>query len=452
MKICTNCGATNSDSQLICGECGMLLPETKSDKKGGAIKIPQPVLIAILAVVAVGLIVGGIVWALSNRHADLETAVNNTLEAFVGKEEAYTQFRQFMGISNDLLKTGDYSTHASYQGNVDLEIDANYAVGKQLMRGELMLNGFGLEFSAHKKTMQIRFPGEYEVYGFSVDDVNKILESVNKVLDMPLLRNLLPVALPTDLELDLFERNNLADILENLAGEEYQAFKDSLSIEEWNDEAISIAGRSRNCEVYKISWKSESATKLLGALGSGGFLPNVGGLVNVFLPEMDPYVYCYLYDDCLVGVRFTAAGSKCFLVLEGRENIWDSFTLTAESMSGGIKVYTGTTERHGADITLRLRDGNITLLQVDYNDDNGSFRVLTQSGATLVDGQVFAREQEAGIRLNWSLPETGEQHVEWSIGALREQPEQLGEKYSNLGSAAWSVLENIFIDWITNGK
>ena len=450
MKICTNCGASNADSQLICSDCGMLLPESKSGRKGGSFKIPQPVLIAVLVVLAVGLIAGGIYWALSNRHADLEDAAGNTLREFVGREESYTQFRQFLEISNDLLKDGDYSTHAAYLGSVSLEIDANYAAGKQLMRGDLMLDGFGLEFSAHKKIMQIRFPGEYEVYGFNVDDVNKILESLNDALSLPLLRDLLPVSLPTDLELDLFARNELTDILENLAGEEYQAFKDSLKIEEWNDETVTIGGRSRSCEVYRISWKSESASKLLGALGSGGFLPNVGGLFNVFLPELDPYVYCYIHEDYLVGVRFTAAGSKCFLVLEGENNLWDNFTLTAEAVSGEVKVYTGTTQRSGADITLRLQDGSTTLLQVNYNDENGTFRVLTQSGGTLVEGQVAVREQKAGIRLNWTLPEAGEQSVEWSIGPLQSEPAQLGEHYSNLGSMAWSVIQNIIIDWATN--
>lgn len=450
MKICSNCGASNADSQLICSDCGAMLPESKSGRKGGSVKIPQPVLIAILVVVAVGLIAGGIFWAISNRHSDLENAWSHTVREFVGKEESYTQFRQFLEIANDLLKQGDYSTSAAYHGGMDLKIDAHFAAGKQLMRGDLMLGDFGLEFSAHQKVMQFRFPGEYEIYGFNVEDLNKILESFNDALSMPLLKNLLPAALPTDLELDLFARNGLTDVLENLAGEEYRAFKESLVIEEWNDEAVTIGGRSRNCDVYKISWKSESASRLLGALGSGGFLPNVGGLVNVFLPEMDPYVYCYIDGEYLVGVRFTAAGSKCFLVLEGEKNLWDSFTLTAEAVSGEVKVYTGTTERSDADIVLRLQDGGQTLLQVNYNDDNGSFRVETKSGGTLLDGQVTVRDQEAEIRLNWTLAETGAQSVRWSIAPLKEQPAQLGENYSNLGNAAWSVIENIIIDFVTN--
>lgn len=454
MKFCSQCGAANENDMTVCFQCGaMLEPDPGyTGKPRASFRIPKPVLIILGLVLAVGLIVGGIVLALSGRESGLEDALGQTFREFADGKEEPTQFQQFFITANERLAEGEYTLFAAFSGGrTELELNTDYSRSAKELRGELSLGGFDLEFSAKKKVIQVRFPGAYEVYGFNVDDINKITETFNKLLNMPFVGEVMPISLPTDLELDLFAESDLEGMLEGVAGEEYQAFLDSVEIETWNDETITLRGRSAACSVYKVSWKSEAATELLGALGSGGFLPNVGGLVNSLLPELDPYVYCYIHEDALVGARFTAAGAKCFFLLEGGDNLWDEFSLTAQTVSGETKVYRGAMVRSGEAFELYLQDdAGQRVITVEYDDASGKFAVSTASGGTLVTGQVTGKAGEAGIRLNWTLPEAGQQELSWTITRLRSQPQQLGEKYSDLVDMAWSVLESIVIDWISN--
>lgn len=454
MKFCSQCGAANENDMTVCYECGAML-EAESGYTGktkGSFRIPKPVLIIVGLVLVVGLIVGGIVLALSGRETGLETAWGRTYRDFVGGKEEPTQFRQFFITANERLAEGEYTLYAAFSGGqTELDLSTDYSRSAKELRGEVSLGGFNLDFSAKNKVIQVQFPGTYEVYGFNVDDINKVTETFNKLLNMPFVGEVMPISLPTDLELDLFAKTDLEGMLEGVAGEEYQAFLDSVEIETWNDETITLNGRDAECSVYKISWKSEAATELLGALGSGGFLPNVGGLVNSLLPEMDPYVYCYIHDEALVGARFTAAGAKCFFLLEGGDNLWDQFSLTAQTVSGETKVFRGAMVRSGDAFELYLQDdAGLRVITVDYDDDSGDFAVSTLSAGTLVTGQVTGKVGEAGIRLYWTLPEAGQQELSWTITRLRSQPQQLGEKYSDLMDMAWSVLESILIDWMIN--
>lgn len=454
MKFCSQCGAANEDEMYSCYSCGAPLEaDTSYTGQKRSFGIPKPVLAIAGIVLAVGLIVGGIILAISALGGKMDDALDQTLKEFTGDKEEPTQFQRFFEVANQRLEEGDYSMNARFSnGQVDLSFSTDYSRSGKQLRGEMNFDGFDMEFSASKKIVQIRFPGEYEVYGFNVDDINKITEMINDMLNIPFVGNLLPSALPTDLKLDLFAKNNLAGLLEGIAGEEYQAFLDSVKVEDWNDETLAVNGRNVECRVYKVSWKSEALTDLLGALGSGGFLPNVGGLVNALLPEIEPYVYCYVNDeDYLVGARFTAAGTKCLFQLEGEENLWDEFSITAETMSGEVRVYEGARIMNGEAMELYLKDpGGQMMISVAYDDASGDFSLTTATYGTLLTGQVTGKVGEAGIRLNWELPETGHQELVWSITRLRQQPEQLGEKYSDLMTMAWSVLENILNDWLTN--
>lgn len=456
MKFCSQCGAANEDTSFSCYACGAMLEEEQTNtRRSRGLNIPKPVLAIGGILLAVALVVGIVIWAVSGGKGGVDNALGQTMKEFGGDKEKPTQFAQFFDVAGNRLEEGEYTMYASFSGGpLDLQLHTDYSRSARMLRGEIGLSGYNLEYSVKKDIFQIRFPGEYEVYGFNVKDINKITEKFNEMLSMPFVGQLLPVRLPTDLKLDFFKESDLKleGLLAGIAGKEYEAFREGLTIEEWNDETITRAGQAEVCSVYKISWQSEDLNNLLGALGSGGLLPNVGGLVNSLLPEMDPYLFCYVNSEgYLVGVRFTTAGSKCFFLLNGRENLWDEFSLTAETMTGEIKVYEGAMDRSGASFELYLKsDSGEKLISVSYNDDSGDFSLATAAAGTIVTGRVTCQVGEASMRLNWNTPETGAQELAWTVTRLQKQPEQLGEKYSDLMSMAWKVIENMINDLLTN--
>ncbi len=453
MKICNSCGCANEDSSFICEDCGAMLPDAPSEggkKKGGSLNIPKPILIAVAAVLVIALIAGGILLFTPSKKTELADAFRNT----VGELDDQTQFRQFFQRAGTYLEEGDYSLSAAFSGTgVDVSLDANYSRRDKLVQGSLKLMGFGLDYSADNKIVQVRFPGEYEVYGFQISDINEITETFNKVFNMPLISQLMPFNLPTDLKLDLFQKTGLKDVVMSIAGEEYTALVESIQVEEWNGESLIVNGRNRDFDVYKITWKSSAMNNFLGALGSGGLLPNVGELVNALLPELDPYVYCYVDEGgYLSGARFTLSGKKCFLLLEGKENLWDSVSLTVESVSGETIVCRGGTQKNGTVERTYLSDGTKDVFEILYDDATGEFSLTTASLGELLRGKANVDGREARVYVTWELPDVGMQSLKISLGELQAEPAHLGEHYADLKSKAWSVIENVIIDWITNFK
>ncbi len=453
MKYCTNCGCANDDSCFICEECGGMLSDAapgKGKKNPGSVKIPKPILISVAAVLVIALIAGCVLLLLPGKKTELADAFRNTFGALDGQ----TQFRQFFSRSDTYLDEGGYSMSAVFSGNgLELSLDADYNRKEKLVQGSLDLMGFALDYSADNKLVQVRFPGEYEVYGFQISDINEITGTFNKAFKMPLISSLMPFKLPTDMKLDLFKKTDLKGVIMSIAGEEYEDLADSIKVEEWNGETLKVNGRNRDFDVYKITWKSSAMTNFLGALGSGGLLPNVGGLVNVLLPEMDPYVFCYVDDGgYLSGLRFTLSGNKCFFLLEGKDNPWDAFTLTAESVSGGVTVCRGGTVKNGTVTRTYLNDGTRDVFEIVYDDATGEFTLSTASLGEVLRGRANADSQGTSLYVTWELPDAGMQSLKVTFGELEQEPEHLGEHYSDLKAMAWSVIENVIIDWITNYK
>lgn len=450
MKFCANCGAANEPESTVCYACGSELEaEAKPEKRAFHGISKTPVIIAGI-VAAVVLAVGGILWGISKLENKEQTAVQRTFSELIGEE---TRFHRFFSDVNRLLDQGEFSLEAAFSGGArDWNVEIDYARPANQLQGNVDVDGFTLDFSANKDVVQLQFPGEYEVYGFRVQDVNKVTEKINNLLTLPLVGKLLPSPLPTDLKLNLFEKKNLSDILDDIAGEEYRTFRKHMETEEWNGETINRGDRVENCRVYKVSWKSEDLTSLLGALGSGGFLPNFSGLINLLLPEMDPYLFCYVNQEgYFVGARFTVAAEKCMFLLEGNEDLWENFSVTVDTLSDGVKVYRGGRTWQGERMELSLADEKgQTQLRVCYDDANGAFSLSTASLGDVLSGQVVCEEDTAFLGLLWTVHGSDAQSVALTIGKLSGQPEQLGEKYSDLMSRTWHILENWIGDWLTN--
>lgn len=432
----------------------MLLDSKPGKSRGNKtnIRIPKQVLLIGAGVLALCLLVVGVVALVSGLSSNIESAFQRTIEDFSGAEEQKTQFQQFLDQSEEKLKDGKYSMYMAFSGGqFGMELQADYDRARKLVRGDVDIAGYELEYSVKKKIIQIRFPGEYEVYGFNTDDLKKLADKIGGFLDMPFLSEVIPADGLALLDLDIFGKTDAQELIDTIAGEQYDAFKKSVEIERWNDETVTVGGKPMECKVYKISWKSEAANNLLGALGSGGMLPNVGELINSFLPEMDPYIYCYINDEgYMTGARFTVAGSKCFLLLQGEENLWDDFTLTAENMAGEVQTFQGYTVRNGASMDMYLTDGTTRLFSLIYDDETGDFRIGTVNAPELLYGQVQADSKEVSIRLYWTIPDVGDQELVWRIGELERKPEQLGERYTDLMGLGWAAIENLFNDLLTN--
>lgn len=454
MKFCSQCGAANEDTMFICYSCGAELEaqQINTGKKRG-LKIPKPVLTITGIVLSAALVVSGIVLAVSSVGGSMSKAVNRTAKALGGNKENLTQVERFYSVASDRLSKGEYTMNATFSGGtVDLQIQMDYSRPEKQLRGEIVLNGYDVEYSAKKDIVQIHFPGEYEIYGFDVKDINKVTKKINEYLNKPLLKSLFPRQLPTDLKIDFFKKTDLKDSFDSIAGEEFDAFCKSLKVEKWNDETILRGGKTEVCWVYKVSWKSEALRKFLGALGSGGYLPNVGDWLNALLPELDPYLYCYINQEhYVVGIRFATAGNKCQILLEGEENPWDKIVLTVETMTGEIKAYEGARDRYGETFELYLKNAaGDKQFAVSYDNESGEFDVWTARMGSLLTGKINCKKEESSIKINWRTPEFGLQTLFWSITDLQNKPDQLGEKYSDLKEIGWQIFGNIIHDALTN--
>lgn len=455
MRFCEQCGAANEMGSTVCYACGAELAPAAPVKSRGShsLRIPKAALAIGGAILAVALVVGGIIWAVSGKKTNVDSALERTMDQLTD-EDSDSLFRRFLSQANDRLAQGEYTLCGEFTANGrtwSLEMD--YDRPDSQLQGRVDLNGFNLEYSAKKDVIQLRFPGKYEVYGFRTSQINRLTEKINDMMRLPLIGNLLPDPLPTDLKLNLFEKKDLKDLLRDVAGEEYDAFRKNLKTEDWNDETITRAGKQEPCSVYKVSWKSEDLTSLLGALGSGGVLPDISGLVNALLPEVDPYAFCYVNQDgYFVGARFTMAAEKYFFLLEGEENLWETFSITVDTASQDTRIYRGGLTKTGQISELRLRDRNgEDRLRLVLDEESGDFSLFTASLGEALTGRIRSQEGEASLSLAWYLPDASRQEINVTITHLRQQPKQLGEKYTDLLSGTWQILENILADWLTQG-
>lgn len=437
MKFCDACGAANEEYASVCYACGAALPGSEPvGKKKGSFSIPKPVLIIGAAVLAVALIVGCIFLVLSGNETDIASAYDRTRAAFEGDSAGQTQLEKFLDQANGYLKVGDYTIYLSYSGSTQLELQTDYARGDKQLQGTITTMGLQLAYSADNKVMQFSVPGQFDnVYGFKLSQAEKLTE--NPVLGYALQGANL------DLDFDFFATTDLETYFEGIAGEEYEAFLDSVEIKELDEQALG----GEKCKVYEITWSSEASNKLISAVGSLGTLPQIGSLVNALTPELEPECRCYVNSDgYLVGLDFVSAGAQCLLVLEGEDNPWDAFSLTVNSVYGETLYYTGALERNGDAMRVYLSGESGTLVSLDYDNASGAFALYTEDHGQLLKGQVTAGGSEAKLTLEWDAGEAGVQQVTLVLSELENKPRQLSENYIDLLDMSISDLTRLMLD------
>lgn len=420
MNFCGQCGAANENDSVVCYECGAMLsvPQTVKKKKG----ISKPLLIGGGVLLAVLLVVGVVFLILSGGKKDLATAFDRTVTAFRGGEDR-TRVQTFADELDKYLEDGDYHMSVTCGGTADFSLVTDYSRDGKVMQGTVGMMGMELAYSIDTRTVQFSVPGQFEnVYGVQ-------LKKLDQLKNNPLFSSIFgEISGNLVLSADLFAKNDLKTQFRDMAGEEYEALRKSIQIQELEEKEL----QGQRCQVYEISWSADAAGKLVTALGSMGTLPELGELVTSLIPDLGSACRCYVNKEgYIVGLDFTCAGAQCVFVLEGRENPWDTFTLTVKSIYGDTAVYTGGLERFGKRMRFCLENETGILLSLDYDDDTGEFVICTRDDGRLLSGRVRT-DGQLYLSLAWQSEELGQQQLELAVAPLTLQPAPLSEHYIDL--------------------
>lgn len=434
MVFCGECGAANENSSTVCYECGAVLPVPQTVKKKTG--IPKPLLIAGGALLAVLLVVGVVLLCISGGKRDFASAFDQTMTAFRGNETG-TQAQTFVQELDELLKDGDYAMTLRTSGDNGIFLTTEYSRDDQVMRGDISLMGMELDYSIDSQSIQFLIPGQFDnVYGVE-------LKQLDRLTNNPLLSVLMgDLGKRVDFNGDFFAKNDLETIFRNIAGEEYDALRKSVEIKELDEKVLN----GQNCQVYQISWSSSAMAKMIAALGSMGTMPELGSLVTSLIPDMGSECRCYIGEDgYIAGVEFTSAGARCLFLLEGRENPWDTFSLSIESIYGETVVYTGGLERSGTESRFTLANDTAVLLSLDYDDATGEFHLSTKDQGSLLSGSLQTRG-ELRLSLVWNGEALGEYQMEFAIAPLDRKPVPLANHYIDLLDMSMSDLTRLLLD------
>lgn len=444
MIFCNECGAANEDGSTICYECGaMLTYEAPVKKRTG---IPKPVLIGGVALLMVALVVGVVLLVLSGSKATLNSALDKTLSAFCDGNAAHTQTREFVDLLNDFLKDGDYTMTVEVDGITQMSLVNNYSRGDKKMQGtfagQVDLNGsamsLDLAYSVDKKVIQFSVPGRFDnVYGIQIDKVDSLLN--NPIFSTLLSGN----SSALNLDMDFFSGSDLDTYFEDMAGDELEALKKSLEVEELDEKELN----GQVCQVYKVTWSSDAASELVVAIGGLGKLPQIGELISSLIPELEPECRCYVNKDgYLVGLDFATAGAQCLFALEGKDNPWDTFSLTVNSIYGETLYYAGAMERTGSGVSFYLEDASGTLLRLDYSTLSGNFSFYTKDAGQLLSGQLQSADDRLSMTLEWEIEGTGLQQLRFGMAELDAKPQQLSKNYIDLLDMSLTDLTRFLLD------
>lgn len=434
MVFCGECGAANENGSTVCYECGAVLPVTQVVKKKAG--IPKPLLIAGGALLAVLLVVGVVLLCLSGGQRDLTEAFDQTMTAFQGNETG-TQAQTFVQKLDDLLKDGDYAMALRTSGDSGIFLTTEYSRDNEVMRGAIGLMGMELDYSIDSQAIQFSIPGQFDnVYGVK-------LKQLDRLANNPLLSVLMgDLGKRVDLNADFFAKNDLETTFRNIAGEEYDALRKSVKIKELDEKVLN----GQNCQVYEISWSSSAMVELVAALGSMGTMPELGGLVTSLIPDLGSDCRCYIGEDgYIAGVEFSSAGAQCLFLLEGRENPWDAFRLTIESIYGETVVYTGGLEHSGTKMRFTLANDTDVLLSLYYDDATGEFSLATKDKGAFLSG-CFRTQGELCLSLEWDAADLGTYQMEFSIAALDRKPSPMANHYIDLLDMSMSDLTRLLLD------
>lgn len=432
MKICTYCGSANDDSSSICSSCGAMLPQDLSQGKKS--NVPKKLLAILGVVLCVAIISVGVSLLLKGNSAKVANAGSRTVSEIIAKLEEDTEIKQLIGQVQTLSSKGRYTLGISYRSqDVDLMLMNHYSRGSKQMQGSLEFAEasynmhLNIKFSADKKAILFT-PSEsaMNVYGFKMKDFSQKYRS-------SFLYSIFPIDIPENLDKLLFSKNTIDNILKNSSSGSIKTLMKSIEVETVDTRQLNIGGTMQKCRVYHVSWSKQMLDELLKSNGSETWIGSAKDLVKKILPKIDPDCTIYINSSgYIVGIDFVSAGVQYQLLMEGSENIWDTFTLKKNSIYSEPEVYTGNAVCDANGVRITLDNGSCILFEFSYNKATKEYILSTEEAGTLVRGNVQVSGDVVGMTFVWDVSEYGSQEIAWNIAPLAQAPSQLSKNYIDL--------------------
>lgn len=423
---CGKCGAILPNDAVLCPVCGAAAPNGKKPKRKGKKSITKIVLIALAALIVVGLAVFLIV-----RNTPL-------MQIKLAAESSFDDFKEAIGEDSDFGKMLDI---------IEKTVDDNaYTIGLELEYYDGYEDSYnGYDYGWEKRQsidFTVNYDGDaeevgvnatYKVYSYYFDEeydeenensatVKGYIYADDESMLIQLDNNddevyLIPLAdfgerfsdsdfydevggstaeELEELEVNLFADTSLSEF-KSAYEDVYEEFEDSTEIEKTDEDIPGID--SDDMTVYRADIDPESAMELIGSyyvfqfdaiFGKDALEDQKDEVLSTFennadrLSDYDMSIYAGIMDGKLVALSLVVDDGRhedyITLSLEGEDNIWDEFYVYygrdgddetvlsggIESKSSGFKIYA---EAGGYEYSLTCKNGTLSV----YRDDSCLF-------------------------------------------------------------------------------
>lgn len=452
MKFCTSCGAGNADSRTSCSECGASLPADinsvtpatttkvkQKNKNKGKQGLVLAALVGIASVIALAVLFSG---------SPVSKALTRTTDSLASIAQEQTMLQKFLKCGEKLTGLGKYSmTLDLYSDSYCVGVETDYSKSAKILSGEFnysdSIKNLELEmlFSADKKDLQVAVPQvSSNIYGAPLKDMRKKYEE-------SILASVLPLSLPKNMDWNLFSAKSAEDVLKQLFGEKFDAFKKTVEVEKMGIRSLNVNGTSMECKAYRITWSSKALGNLIGTSDGTDFMKHLGDLLDEILPEVEPDCIVYVNKDgCAIGIDYVSMGAQCLFILEGEENLWEKFSLTVKSVYGDTVVYNGGIRQIGSVMHIYLENQNERLFSFRFDDASGEFSLETRSAGDLLSGRLFSEDSTMEMEISWYLTGSDKHTIAWSMSSLKQDPQKLAKAYINLLDMSLTDWQRMLID------
>ncbi len=388
-------------------------PVAPAPKKGKK----KLILLIVAAVLALALIVGGVIFAVAynSPEAKLARAFDRTGEAL---SEITAKAETFRGILSNLSRLKDGKT---VELGIEIEdpsmtaMDISLRVDQDMKNKQLYvdINGSTIEpynFSIYADQEQLiaSVDGLDTNYSLPLENFGEKLydSDLGLLLEEELDPDVMDILY--ELDIDLFRTNDFSDIKETCP-EEYEAFEDSIVLEKADVPMPCDA----DCEdVYYITWDMEALGELMAAYYAAYEHNTFGANEVLFTEGSDPEelkeaftdVELELYvgetDGMLTAFYLEISDEEethsLAMVLEGKDNIWEDFTLYADDEEEIVGGFTAT--RNGFALSM-TNDGDELLL--NFDDADGELTIEENDEEVAI---LFYSDEDEGMCITYVLP------------------------------------------------